>query len=369
MKHPLWIINSTLLVFVFLSCAFIFFSRVSIPEREDIEPVLYTKIKKKKELDINIAKIYEANLFGTFQTAGVPPEKRDEVGFPEPPSPQAVEVPELPKPRFLDPLDITLRGIFMITTDGSKNRALIVDNATKKEANYKVGDKVSDAQLIRIFGNKVILLRSNGQQEVLYLREQDAKLDTTYANLESWDAVVKQLSTYNFMIDPISFTDRVQDLAQFIDMLRLITAFKQGKSIGCRIGHLDEQSIGIALGLQAGDIILSINDIPADTMENRLKIYKALITKKEEDAVRVKIVRNKEDHTFEYLLKELAPERGQHEPTTFELEKIAEEEKIKIFKEKEQFAPTLQDIRRRERQNMREKGTAPTNLGAEKTDE
>lgn len=362
MKHPLWIINSTLLVLVLLAFAFIFFSRVSIPGREEIEPVLYTKIKRKKELDINTAKIYEANLFGTYRAAIVTPEVPDEIRLPEPPQPQAVEVPELPRPRFLDPLDITLRGIFVINTDSSKNRALIADNKTNTETNYKVGDKVGDAQLIRIFGNKIILLRSNGQQEVLYLREQDAKFDATYASLQAWDTAIKQLSASAFLIDPIAFAERVQDLAQLIDMLHLITAFKQGKSIGCRIGKLDEKSVGIALGLQAGDIIVSINDIPADTMENRLKIYKDIITKKENDHIAVSLLRDKEEYSFEYLLRELVPESGRATPAPFELQEIAQEERVKILKEKEKFAPTLDDIRKRERQHMREKGMAPTNV-------
>lgn len=363
MKHPLWIINGTLLVFVLLSCIFILFSRVSIPEREDIEPILYTKIKKKKELDINTAKIYEADLFGTYRPVAISPDQKSDSLFPEPPQPHAVEIPELPKPRFLEPLDITLRGIFVISTDSSKNRALITDNKTKKESNYKVGDSVGDAQLIRIFGNKIVLLRSNGQQEVLYLREQDAKLDTTYTTAHTWETVIKQLSATAFIVDPDSFAERVQDLAQFIDMLRLITAFKQGKSIGCRIGKLDEKSVGHALGLQAGDIILSIDGIPADTMDNRLKIYKEITSKKMNDSIVVNISRNKQDLSLEYVLKELTPDRNAQTPSSFELERIAEEEKIKILKENQQFAPTLQDIRRRERQNMRERGTAPMNIG------
>lgn len=53
---------------------------------------------------------------------------------------------------------------------------MIADNKTNQEGTFKVGDTVQDAQLIRIFSNKIILLRNNGQQEVLYLREQDAKL-------------------------------------------------------------------------------------------------------------------------------------------------------------------------------------------------
>src|SRR3972149_8298511 len=200
MKHPLWIVNSTMLLFVIAAFLFIFFSQVSIPEREDIEPVLYSKVKEKKELDINIAQIYEADLFGTLSA---PSSDIPEVSaFPSPPQPQMVEVPELPTPKFLDPLDITLRGIFAISTDSGKNRALIADNKTNQEVSYKIGDQISDAQLIRIFGNKIILLRANGQQEVLYVREQDAKLDSAYANIDEWENIIKQVTASSFIIDP-----------------------------------------------------------------------------------------------------------------------------------------------------------------------
>ncbi len=270
MKHPLWIVNSTLFVLVVFALCFIFFTRVSIPEREDIEPALYSKLKKEKKLQINISQIYESDLFGTYQTALELPDKLIEAVFPQPPEPQAIEIPELPKPQFLDPLDITLKGIFLISNDSTKNRTIIADNKTKREASYKIGDKIGDSQLIRVLNNKIILLRSNGQQEVLYLREQDAKFDAGYAMIDEWNLVTKALSSTMFMVDPIAFVRRVPDLGQLIEMLHLITAYKNGVSVGCRIGTLNEKSVGTALGLQTSDIITKIEGIPPTDMKNRI---------------------------------------------------------------------------------------------------
>jgi type II secretory pathway component PulC len=361
MKHPLWIINSTLFLLLICILFFVFFSRISIAEREDIEPALYSKLKKEKKLQVNIAQIYQADLFGTYATTQAQQEKSEEILFPPPPEPHDAEIPELPKPQFLEPLDITLRGIFMVNTDSAHNRAIIADNKTKKEASYKIGDKIIDAQLIRIFANKIIVLRSNGQQEVLYLREQDARLDAGYAMIDEWSSVAKPISSTVFMVDPFAFAKRVNDLGQFIEMLHIVTAYKNGQSIGMRIGAFDEKSVGTVLGLQAGDIITHIEEIPAITLEERLAIYQKVLTKTEGDSVTVEVQRNQQTITFEYLLKEFSPAEGQKETPKqhFVVQKIEEDEKVKILQKKYEFAPTLQEIRQKERANMRAKGQKP----------
>lgn len=360
MRQPLWIVNSILLGFVVLTLLFVYFSQVSISERQEIEPSPMT-MRKEKRIQVNISKIYEADLFGSYQRALAEREIPTQPMFPQPPEPQPMDIPALPTPQFLDPLDIALKGIFIINNDGTKNRIIVSDNKTKKEAAYKIGDKIGDAQLIRIFGNKVMLLRSNGQQEVVYLREQDAKFDAGYSMIDEWNLVVKPISGTSFLIDPVAFARRVQDLGQLIEMLHLITAYKQGVSIGCRIGKLDEKSIGTALGLQPGDIVTTINGMQADTMTNRLKIYESILGTKNNELVIVQLLRNKQELIFEYKLHDLVPEEGQKETpqNRFLLQKIEAEEKKKILQQKYEFAPTIQDIRNRERMNMLQKGSPP----------
>ncbi len=337
------------------------FSSVTLPDSEDIQPPQLSTAKKEKLVQINISQIYGSDLFGTYHNTLSESATIQEEPFPLPPEAQTAEIPDLPGPQFLDPLDITLRGIFVMITDNAKNRAIILDNKTKKESSVKVGDTIADAQLIRIFSNKIILLRSNGQQEVLFLREQDAKLDEGYGMINDWSMVVKPISGHIFMVDPVGFVHAVQDLGQFIEMVHLITAYKNGISLGCRVGTITEKSIGTALGLQAGDIITSVEGIPARTLEERLQIFSTVISKHEGDSIHVNITRNKQELAFEYILKELYPEsshketpEGQHR-----IQELEKNEKKKILEQKYQFAPTLEDIRKKERELMLEKGRAP----------
>ncbi len=367
MRQPIWIINSTLLVFFLISLIFLYFLRTSIPEREDIEPKVYSKLKKEK-IKTNIEKIYEQDLFGTYQPEVVALQEQYALSpFPEPPSPLVATAPAPPQPKFLDPLDITLKGIFVVTTDSSKNRAILQDNKTQKEGTFRVGDAIDGAQLIRIYNNKILFLRPNGQQEVLYLREQDAKEDPAYALIDNWQTIIQQVASTEFLIDPQLFAFQVNDLGQFIEMVGLTTAYKDGQSVGCRIGQAEPKSLAAALGLITGDIIKTIDTIPATTTENRLKIYQSIVNKNDGDTIKLQLLRNKQPISFEYQLKDFGIERhgAIEEPVLREMEKREKEE---ILRNKYQFAPTLKEIKKRERIHMINKGKAPAVFNDKLTD-
>ncbi len=339
-------------------------SRVPMPEREGIEPV-YISPKKDHKFDINIRKIYEDDLFGTYKKELKPIKQDFTTPFPEPPPPQATAMPEVSAPEFLDPLDITLKGIVVISRNDTKNRAIIADNKTKREDMYKVGDIIEDAQLIRIFRNKVVFLRSNGQQEVLYLREQDAKFDPAFAIIDGWDNVIQKVSENNYLIDPNEFVFRITNLAQLIDVLGLTGAYQKGKSIGCRVGNLGTESLGVYLGLQVGDIILTINDVPAINTPNRLKIYNDVIALPLHETITVELLRNKQKRILTYTLQELGADslEGYTKKTAAQvpsvIQPLKEERREAILKQKHKFAPTMKEIRARERANMFEKGKVP----------
>jgi type II secretion system protein C len=356
MKHPFWLLNTALLLLFISAMAFVFFSRSPVPPREDIEPAIASKPIMPSISQVNINQIYTKDLFGTYQRE-LPTTPADVVlAFPQPPTPQLPQLPQEPKPQFLDPLPITLKGIIIIIHDDSKNRAIIADNKTNQENAYYVGDKIEDAQLIRIMSNKIIFLRSNGQQEVLYLRERDAKLDPTFALIDQWDSVVHPITSTVYAINMAEFMQRVASLAQLIDMLDLTTVYKQGVSIGCRVGAIPPTSLGAALGLQKGDIITQINDIPATTTANRLKIYKEIISSSA-NSIKVTVTRDSYSIEFEYQLQ-MQPSKNKQA-----IHKAADEitkEQLKRLEQKETFAPTLQEIEARERRNMLEKGRRPS---------
>jgi type II secretion system protein C len=358
MKHPFWILNSTLLFLLTMVLLFIFFSRQRVPSRQSITVDEYFEPVKRDISQVSLEKIYENDLFNTYRKEFKPIEQPAALTpIPPPPIPQAAYIPEKPAAQFLDPLPITLKGVTIISGDDTKSRAIIEDNNTSTEKTYKVGDKIEDAQLLRIFSNKVVLIRSNGQQEVLYLREKDAQLDPAYALITGWDSVVQKINDTAYHINPASFAQRVPTLGQFIDLIDIITVYKQGKSIGCKVGHLEENSLGLALGLQKGDIILAVNDIPATDTAQRFAIYKSIMNTSINGSIIARIIRNNQEMSITYTLTEpFIPSKGSSTESTMQL---LEREQLKIMEEKYKLAPTIQEIRNKEKEMMRQKGMRP----------
>lgn len=362
MKHPFWIANSILLSLLLLVLLCIYLMKAPLPERTEIEP---TELEPQKTTEVSthvyIEKIYEHDLFGTYQEKAVSPTERPLPVIPEPPKPQVAIVPPVPTPQFIDPLDIKLKGILVVSSQEEKNRAIIALNHDKKEIaekTYKVGDAVEDAQLIRIFSNKIILLRSNGQQEVLYLREQDAQLDPAYASIASWADAIQEVRRDQFMINTAEFLLRIKNLAQFIDLLGLTTAYKDGRSVGCRVGDIEEKSFGSYLGLKKGDLITTINAIPTNTTDNRLKIYKEIIATPDEGVIKVILIRNNEEHDLLFTVQLKKPSKRDAEKLAL-FKQEEEANKLKLLEQKHTLAPTMQEIRTHEKELMQKQGKMP----------
>ena len=196
---------------------------------------------------------------------------------------------------------MTLKGI-MYSSDERSNRAIIEETKSKSEKLYKVGDTIEDSEIVRIYYNKVMVIRSNGQQETLFVSSQDAQKDSAYKQEVVWQKIIQQKSPTEFMIDKQQFTDEIKNLAEFIDMLDITTAFKKGKIIGCRIGVLKPQSVGPALGLLPNDIILTIADIPTTTTNDRVEIFTKIKNMSPNEPVAIKILRNGNEIIQSYSL-------------------------------------------------------------------
>lgn len=366
MKHPFWIFNSALALLFIIVLLFVTFSRQRRPYREPInpEPIAAEHLISLQQ-NVNISKIYERDPFDTYEKEEKKTTPIMSIPVPQPPAATVTKAPELPKPSFLDPLNISLKGIVFIAGQEDKNRAIIQDKQTSRENTYKVGNKIEDAQLIRIFNNKIVLLRTNGQQEVIYLREKDAKRDPAFNTLGNWEDVSKKIHDTLYSINPEAFTKRIRNLSQLIDMLDLTTAYQKGKNIGCRIGDIEKDSLGQALGLESGDIITTVDDIPATTTADRFKIYKTILTKTDGDLITVNLLRKRKPLTFVYSLEKFSTldKNVVVDPAQeLQLQQIMQEKQLKAVDTKRRIMPVTHDFRRRERSNMRsyaERSTYP----------
>lgn len=364
MRHPFWIINSSLLLLLFSSLVFALFAHPQLPQEKRKKKKTTTEQYEKKASSVAIIDIYTNDLFNTYKQV-LPPVKEPQFvkPLPTPPAAEKVHIPEEPEQSFLPPLAITLKGI-MTVSDNSNNSAIISDNKTTKDDIYKVGDMVEDAQIIRILPHKVLLVRSNGQQETLYVTQKDAyESSLNYATVDL-DLIVKKITDYDYHVDPEAFTKHITSLTDFIETFDITTVYKEGKSIGIRVGKVKHNTLAYALGFASYDIIEKINNISTGTMSDRIKIYEHIVTLTLSSTITVSVLRNNAHHTFTYQLKDLVDKSlstSKNKQAFTIQQKLSSEEleenKIKLLQKKVNFAPTMQEILIRERAKMLHEGS------------
>lgn len=304
MKSPLWILNSCLATLGIGLLLFILLSRPKIVPKASLTPLNTGEVVKLDTPSVDPSLIYKNDLFGTYIEARPPAEEQPvkKTVVPLPPQAKVTPVAQPVPPQFLPPLAISLKGI-IYSQDDTDNRAIIADNKTKKESLYKLGDKVLDAEIIHISNNKVMFIRSNGQQETVFVTQGDAQADPVYNQFHTLDTLSRKISDSEYIVYQEPFTQRVQNLAQFIEILDVTTAFHKGKILGVRVGKYEDGAFGNSLGLQAGDVITSINGTPTTTTKNRVAIYNKLKEIDQDTAVTVEILRQGRMVTMQYTIK------------------------------------------------------------------
>lgn len=307
MKSPLWIINSILAVIVLALIVFIIYSLKNIIEQPQMSsikvPPRMEAMRKEGPKPQDLRLIYETNdLFNTYKPVVTPEIEKERLpSLPLPPVRKPVITQQPPPIQFLDPLPIKITGI-IASSNEAKSQVSIMNNNTNKTDSYTMGDKLFDAYIIRIFPRKIVILRSNGQQETLFMFSSDAAEELKNLHDVSWDDVVQKQTDTFFSVNPIHFASRIASLAHLIDILDITTAFKQGQSIGLHIGKMDNNSIGYALGLMPLDTIIKIQDIPPTTTKNRLKIYNKITDFNLGDKIKIQLMRHGELIAYEYEL-------------------------------------------------------------------
>jgi type II secretory pathway component PulC len=312
MRSQLWVINSALIALFFVVMLILLVGQPTLVVRRRLESVPSVALVSSSASSLlDTSYIYEHDIFGTSASSAVqapkPPVAPAVAPIPHPPAPAAHPAVDAQQgaPAFLPPLSIALKGIIYAPYEHD-HRAIVEDKKTAQERLCKVGDIVLDAEIIRIESNKVMFLRSNGQQEIVYASSFEAQKDPLYQRAEGkYSALVPvhQVSPVEFLVDPHLFVLYVTNLAQFLDMLDVTTVFEKGRSIGCRIGLLPSPSLGILLGLQSGDIVATINGIPTGTSKERNAIYQQVSSMQEGTSIKVDVLRSEQRQLVQLTYK------------------------------------------------------------------
>ena len=371
MRQPLWIINVSLVLLLLVSQALFFVLQKTVPRRSSLEPDVIKLVEKKIDSDVDIKQIYGVNdLFGTF-VPEVPTVAKDlEIhipAIPEPPKPIPLQIPIEKPPVFIAPLSVTLKGVIYLHDDQDNSLAIIQFKDSKKENNYRIGELIQDAQILKIFPNRVLVVRSNGQQETLYLREEDAQKDLSFEEQKEIEGMKIPFKSGQYHVPLEAFLAQVQSLGQFIDLLDLTTVYQKGKSIGCRVGRAPKGSLATKLGLETDDIIKKIDSIPVTSLNSRVELYDHIIEKKVGDVIHVEFDRSGTSEHYSYVLtdhvggKNIIDDpktKGKDKKQQVDLRESQvydmEQQKKKIFEQRVKLAPTAHQIQMDEQRKIME---------------
>ncbi len=365
MRQPLWLINASLVCIILISELIFLILQTSIPRRFSLEPGALKVQEKKIPIDVVIKQIYGDNdLFGTY-VSDVPTLAKGVAqiqipAIPEPPAPIPLDIPIEKPPVFIAPLAVTLKGVIYLQDDSEQSVAILQFKDSKKEHNYKVGEMIQDAQILKIFPSRVIVVRSNGQQEVLYLREQDLKKDFEQDDQKGIESLVVVSKNNKQHVPLEAFLKQVSSLGQFIDMLDLRTVYQKGKIVGCRVGKATKDSLGGKLGFKQDDLLKTVDNIAIVDLHSRIEIYDHVTQKKVGDEINVEVERDGKLVSITFVLSsdQQAPNtiidvsklksQGIKDATEYNVE----ENKKKILEQRVKLAPTAHQIQMDEQRKL-----------------
>ena len=134
----------------------------------------------------------------------------------------------------------------------------------------------------------------------------DAQAEIKAMQDVSWTDVVQMQRPNSYLVNPTTFASRIISLANLIEMLDMTTAYTNNKSVGIRIGNMEPQSIGYALGFIPGDVITKVVNLAPTTTAQRMKIYNNIIQLPMGSDVPVQFLRKEQLLTYTYRLFNLA---------------------------------------------------------------
>ncbi len=285
------------------------FLRIAPPEASVMQKVEIPVIQPDQALKVvdtlsDWKEIYTNDLFGTYSAPKVPDPVQQNLVTPIPEMKEAaiVPVPELKAQELVPPLNLTIHGIIIGAQD-HKNVAMIEDE-TKKEKMYYLGDKYKDAVILKIARNRIVFLRSNGQQEIFYLRKADMVDDPN--SPDRWQYIIKKIEDNLYEVDPNHFAEEIPSLGIFLDRSGIVgTAYKDGKTVGISIGEIEQGDLGEHLGFRQSDILLRINGINLADKDERLKAYDAVIKSTIGSSITLGLLRNNVEVEYVYKLKKI----------------------------------------------------------------
>jgi len=203
--------------------------------------------------------IIDAHLFGTAEAGRLV---------------QTQPAPEAPETR----LNLTLKGVY---ATGDARALAIIASGGRNEEFYKVGDSIpGGARLKAVYPDRVILER-NGRLETLRLPKAKGKgIDITRTAIHS--GAQTRSGTASGETGLQGLREQIVDDPEILgEMLEAKPARQGGRFVGYELFPGDDDRLFRELGLEEGDIVVSVNGLRIDEPQKGFRALRSLADAKD----------------------------------------------------------------------------------------
>jgi hypothetical protein len=174
------------------------------------------------------------------------------------------------------------QAVLIATIIGDTPRCTVRALATAAQGDYGVGDSIAGVGTItRIGWRSIDLVDRDGRRGKLDLLdnalaaargEDGAATPNPAAAAQPWDGHITKIDDHTFEVDRSLVRDLVSGAAK-PGGARVAPRTDNGKLTGLRMFGVKEPSLASALGIQNGDVMTGINNVPITSMQTMLDVY------------------------------------------------------------------------------------------------
>lgn len=199
-------------------------------------------------------------------------------------------------------LKIQLLGT-VVAEPAHYSSALIGEEGSNRPHGYGVGDKIYDAEIIRIEPKVVTLKRGDGRIEQLTLESEATPPRTAGTGGGGSDSSegIEQISETSYVVDRSLIDKYLQDIDSISNLGRaLLHRGPDGQFDGYRLSAIRRGTLGDKLGIKNGDVIHAVNGMPLNSVQGAMAAYQTLMN---ERSFSFEVTRRGQKMTMEYQVR------------------------------------------------------------------
>lgn len=194
----------------------------------------------------------------------------------------------------LKPTSLKLALLGTVSGNRQNTFAVIEEMSKKKQALYKVGDRVQGAIVKKILRGKVIL-RVNERDEILTIEES-----ATLRGKEEFTQLATSSKGDTIVVSRSAVQESMKNVHNLLSQVRIRPYFRDGKADGLSVTNIKSGSFFAKLGLKNGDVVQGIDGNVIKSPEDVLEMYKKF---KLGSQVALQIMRGNEQKTINYTFR------------------------------------------------------------------